>query len=152
MPQNNHRPSGARRLLHFLVGDVLPAKFAELIPLEAVRIVLLIFAGGIVPLLTDRTGQVDNFSHVVPREARSVKQEKRSPALQSPNASLSYARISVTTPEPTVLPPSRTANRNPWSIAIGLINSPVTVTLSPGITISTPAANVTIPVTSVVRK
>ena len=24
-----------------------------------------------------------------------------------------YARISVTTPEPTVLPPSRTANRNP---------------------------------------
>jgi hypothetical protein len=24
-----------------------------------------------------------------------------------------YAKISVTTPEPTVLPPSRTANRNP---------------------------------------
>jgi len=63
-----------------------------------------------------------------------------------------HAKISVTTPEPTVLPPSRTANRNPWSIAIGAISSPVIVTLSPGITISTPAGNPTTPVTSVVRK
>src|SRR5688572_19103488 len=69
-----------------------------------------------------------------------------------PCSSVSYARISVTTPEPTVLPPSRTAKRNPWSIAIGLINSAVTLTLSPGITISTPGFNDTTPVTSVVRK
>src|SRR5690606_26810879 len=121
---------------------------------KAVRIVLLVFAGRIIPLLTDRAGQIDNFSHVVPREARSMKREKTPPHSNhlTPDASLYYARISVTTPEPTVLPPSRTAKRKPWSIAIGLINSPVTVTLSPGITISTPAANVTTPVTSVVRK
>ena len=153
--QRHCRPSRTKGLLHFLVGDVLPAKLAELVPLKAVRIVLFVFAGGIIPLLTDRAGQIDNFSHVVPREARSVKREKTLPPHSNhltPDASLYYARISVTTPEPTVLPPSRTANRKPWSIAIGLINSPVTVTLSPGITISTPAASVTTPVTSVVRK
>jgi len=153
--QADHRPSGTKRLFHFFVGDVLPAKFTELVPFQAVRIVLLVLAGRIIPLLADRTGQIDNFSHVVPREARSVKREKKSSPHSNhltPNASLYYARISVTTPEPTVLPPSRTAKRKPWSIAIGLINSPVTVTLSPGITISTPAASVTTPVTSVVRK
>ena len=31
--------------------------------------------------------------------------------------------MSATTPEPTVLPPSRIANLNPFSIAIGVINS-----------------------------
>src|SRR5436190_9220578 len=30
-----------------------------------------------------------------------------------------YSMISVTTPEPTVRPPSRIANRRPWSMAIG---------------------------------
>ena len=30
-----------------------------------------------------------------------------------------YSMISETTPEPTVRPPSRIANRRPWSIAIG---------------------------------
>ena len=39
-----------------------------------------------------------------------------------------------------------------YADAIGLINSAVTLTLSPGITISTPGFNDTIPVTSVVRK
>jgi hypothetical protein len=63
-----------------------------------------------------------------------------------------YASTSATTPEPTVRPPSRIANRSPFSIAIGEINSPRTVTLSPGITISTPSGRCAIPVTSVVRK
>src|SRR5690606_4801893 len=63
-----------------------------------------------------------------------------------------YFVTAVTTPAPTVRPPSRIANRNPSSIAIGLINSTDNSTLSPGITISTPSGNVTIPVTSVVRK
>jgi len=36
---------------------------------------------------------------------------------------LPYSRISVTTPAPTVRPPSRIANRNSGSIAIGVINS-----------------------------
>src|SRR5687768_4534777 len=63
-----------------------------------------------------------------------------------------YFRILVTTPAPTVRPPSRMANRSPSSIAIGMIRSIVIWMLSPGITISTPAGSSTVPVTSVVRK
>ena len=60
--------------------------------------------------------------------------------------------ILVTRPAPTVRPPSRMAKRNPSSMAIGLPNSTVIVTLSPGITISVPSGNWIVPVTSVVRK
>src|ERR687894_2011923 len=63
-----------------------------------------------------------------------------------------YSTISVTTPAPTVLPPSRMAKFNPSSIAIGLINSTFITVLSPGITISTPSSRRISPVTSVVRK
>ena len=66
--------------------------------------------------------------------------------------SINYSMILETTPEPTVRPPSRIANRNPSSIAIGAINVPVIRMLSPGITISTPSDNATSPVMSVVRK
>ena len=96
----------------------------------------------------------DRFDHPLPlcptrRDASTVSCEQiAATTLQK----VSYARISVTTPAPTVRPPSRTANRKPCSIAIGAINSPVNVVLSPGITISTPSANCTTPVTSVVRK
>ena len=65
---------------------------------------------------------------------------------------LCYAITLVTTPAPTVLPPSRIANRRPSSIAIGEINSATILISSPGITISTPAGSSTLPVTSVVRK
>ena len=60
--------------------------------------------------------------------------------------------ILTTRPEPTVRPPSRIANRRPSSIAIGLPSSTVISVLSPGITISVPSGNATVPVTSVVRK
>src|SRR5437763_11398510 len=63
----------------------------------------------------------------------------------------SYSKISETVPAPTVRPPSRIANRNPFSIAIGLINSISNCELSPGITISTPPGNCATPLTSVVR-
>lgn len=63
-----------------------------------------------------------------------------------------YLRIFVTTPEPTVLPPSRIAKRLCSSIAIGLPSSTSTRTLSPGMHISAPASNLVDPVTSVVRK
>ena len=63
-----------------------------------------------------------------------------------------YSMILVTTPAPTVLPPSRIANRNPSSIAICVISLIVICTLSPGITISTPSGNSMTPVTSVVLK
>jgi len=62
-----------------------------------------------------------------------------------------YSWTLVTTPAPTVRPPSRMAKRNPSSSATGLISSMPSSTLSPGITISTPSGNATDPVTSVVR-
>ena len=63
-----------------------------------------------------------------------------------------YSIISEMTPAPTVRPPSRIANRNSFSRAIGVINSASIATLSPGITISTFSGRFTTPVTSVVRK
>src|ERR1700724_213495 len=63
-----------------------------------------------------------------------------------------YSMISATAPAPTVWPPSRIANRNPFSNATGVINDISTDMLSPGITISTPCGSFTSPVTSVVRK
>ena len=63
-----------------------------------------------------------------------------------------YSIILLTTPDPTVRPPSRMANRRPFSIAIGAISSTLNFRLSPGITISVPSGRATVPVTSVVRK
>ena len=95
-----------------------------------------------------------------PRAERSHHPEERPPAYgeaaperraraRDPNH---QAMISVTTPEPTVRPPSRIANRSCGSIAIGVISSTSIATLSPGITISTPSGRCAAPVTSVVRK
>ena len=58
-------PPDTKALLHFLMSNVLAAKLAELVSLQPVRIVLLVLAGRIVTLLTNRAGQVNNFSHVV---------------------------------------------------------------------------------------
>jgi hypothetical protein len=63
-----------------------------------------------------------------------------------------YFKMLLTTPAPTVRPPSRIAKRVPSSSAIGAISSTSIVTLSPGITISVPSGSFTTPVTSVVRK
>src|SRR5260370_1050179 len=63
-----------------------------------------------------------------------------------------YSIISVTARAPTVWPPSRIANRRPFSSATGVINITSQLTLSPGITIPTPAGSFISPVTSVVRK
>ncbi len=69
------------------MGDVLPAKLTELVPLQTIRIVFLIFAGRIVSLLADRTGQVDDVSHFVSREACNVKREETvTSALETPDA------------------------------------------------------------------
>ena len=64
---------------------------------------------------------------------------------------ITYSIILVTTPAPTVRPPSRMANFEPCSNATGTINSTVRFTLSPGITISTPSGRAMFPVTSIVR-
>jgi len=64
---------------------------------------------------------------------------------------IAYWRIFVTTPAPTVLPPSRSAKRCFSSSATGATSFTFTVTVSPGITISVPSGNATSPVTSHVR-
>src|SRR5258706_6334780 len=46
-----------------------------------------------------------------------------------------YLLILVTTPAPTVRPPSRIAKRRPCSIAIGASSLTLNVTVSPGMTI-----------------
>ena len=63
-----------------------------------------------------------------------------------------HSMILVTTPEPTVRPPSRIAKRSFSSMAIGVISVHSMSTLSPGMTISTPSGSLMLPVTSVVRK
>jgi hypothetical protein len=76
--------------------------------------------------------------------------ENREGLCESPSENQTV--IFVTTPAPTVRPPSRIANRSPSSHAILVISSTSTLMLSPGITISIPAGSCTMPVTSVVRK
>jgi hypothetical protein len=63
-----------------------------------------------------------------------------------------YSTIFVTTPEPTVFPPSLIAKRTFSVIAIGLPRTTETLTLSPGMHISAPPRRLASPVTSVVRK
>ena len=62
-----------------------------------------------------------------------------------------YSRILVTTPEPTVRPPSRTAKRRPSVMAMDLPRETIILMLSPGMHISAPTRSRP-PVTSVVRK
>lgn len=65
---------------------------------------------------------------------------------------INYLITLVTTPAPTVLPPSRIAKLRPCSMAIGARSLTVKVTVSPGMTSSLSAGSSTSPVTSVVRK
>ena len=69
-----------------------------------------------------------------------------------PDLAAAYSKIFVTTPDPTVRPPSRMAKRLPSLMAIGLPSSTSTRTLSPGMHISAPPRRFAAPVTSVVRK
>ena len=84
----------------------------------------------------------------------AVQGQKKNAPCQSMRrfVSRNYSLIFVTTPEPTVRPPSRIAKRRPSSIAIGVISSTFMVTLSPGMHISVPSGRLITPVTSVVRK
>src|SRR5467141_3015144 len=63
-----------------------------------------------------------------------------------------YAITFVTTPAPTVWPPSRIAKRRPSSRAIGVMSVTSIFELSPGMIISVPSDSFASPVTSVVRR
>ena len=85
-------------------------------------------------------------------EKRSGKKKTGSARADPVGRSRNYSMTSDTTPEATVRPPSRMAKRSSCSMAIGVMSSPMIVTLSPGMTISVPSGRVHTPVTSVVRK
>src|SRR4029077_14352657 len=130
-------------LLNFLVPRVLAARIAELPGLYAFGMLLLVLSRRVVAVFAIAALQRNDFSH------GSVSFS--CPALVSRGENR-YSMISVTAPAPTVCPPSRIASRNPFSSATGVINVTSQLTLSPGITISTPVGSFTSPVTSVVRK
>jgi len=117
------------------VRRLFPARVAELLRFQPLGMLLLIFRRGVIAVLTVPALQGNDFAHrlILSRFAR-------------------YSITSVTAPAPTVCPPSRIANRKPFSSATGVISVTSQLTLSPGITISTPAGSFMSPVTSVVRK
>ena len=134
-------------LLNFFVRRMLPAPFAELLELKTSGRGLLVLGRRVVPLFAVAALKCDYFSHDITLFARLEISN-----LKFQIANSSYWMISLIVPAPTVLPPSRIANRSPFSIATGVISSIVNATLSPGITISVPLGSSATPVTSVVRK
>ena len=153
------------------VDGVGPAELAVLLHLKPPGMGLLVLHSNIVALLALFASECDRFG-------RSLCHQKRLPFRQKPlhpniahllvqcqfslfystsraggiSRPAAYSMTLVTTPEATVLPPSRMAKRSPSSMAMGWISSPSILTLSPGMTISTPSGSVTEPVTSVVLK
>ena len=130
-PKSINKPN-KHRLLRFLMNCMGPAKWTIFFKCQFIWCFSFIFCGRIIPVLTSFTGQCNYITHCCKVSFYSI--------------------ISLMTPAPTVLPPSRMANLNSFSIAMGVIKSTAIDTLSPGITISIPSGNVVTPVTSVVRK
>src|SRR5712691_5835111 len=128
---------------------VLVAPRAVLPPFHPLGVLAPVLGGEVVPALANRALHDD----VLPGHMTSVgRLESWNVPTFQPSHRVSYFKIFVTTPAPTVRPPSRIAKRSCSSIAIGVISSIVIFVLSPGITISPPSGSSTAPVTSVVRK
>ena len=143
-------PSPCRFSLGFLMISVLAATATELTKLQPIGRSFLILSRNVVAAFAFVTLK-DN----VIAWHNSNPDSTFNRTYRSYKSYMSYSIYSITSetvPAPTVRPPSRIANRSPFSIAIGAINSISIATLSPGITISTPAGNAATPVTSVVRK
>src|SRR5262249_33948161 len=97
-------------------------------------------------------GRLHDLHRAVVEQLVVVSLELDPDLLSRRHLSPRYLMTSVTTPAPTVRPPSRIAKRSSFSMAMGVMSSTSIVMLSPGITISTPWGSCTDPVTSVVRK
>ena len=144
--------------------SVIPARIAELLKLQTIRRLFLVLRRDVVTVLTFRTLKNNvvschnastaklNYNSTIAPVASSRRLERPQSRHLNRYAEWPYSITSEIVPAPTVRPPSLIANLNPFSIAIGVINSISNCELSPGITISTPSANVATPVTSVVRK
>ena len=155
------RATGLHSLFRFFMQSMSFAERTVFLELQLLGNRLLVFCRCIVTLLACLTSENDVVSHRCPAGVAGAGLSPGSCSLTllksfrsktSRRRCAAYSTISVTTPAPTVWPPSRIAKRRPASIAIGVINSAVMWTLSPGMTISTPSASVQTPVTSVVRK
>jgi len=118
---------------------VLAAARAVFLQFHPPRVVAAVLLSCIIPFLTLGASQGNDRTNVFLGCHFSLP------------SSSSYWIILVTTPAPTVRPPSRMANFEPCSNATGTISSTSRFTLSPGITISTPSGSLMLPVTSIVR-
>ncbi len=146
-----------------LFMDGMPPKFfVVLLELKPFR-TLCLFRDSVVPQSGFRALQPNVFTcHLLFLDSNAtrdllVPDGKNLPTSQTHRTSpgdeiVNYSRILVTTPEPTVLPPSRIAKRTFSTIAIGLPSVTCILTLSPGMHISAPPSSDDSPVTSVVRK
>ena len=121
-------PIGATGLFYLSMQSMFFTKWTIFIKFQLIFIFLLILGCCVVLPFTFCTCKLYYFTH----------------------NTIPYSIISVTTPAPTVLPPSLIANLVSFSKAIGAISLTVISTLSPGITISVPSGRFTVPVTSVV--
>ena len=144
-PQPSRIPT-AVPLLHFLMRCLLPAGVAKLLGFHPLGMFSLVLGRRVIAVLTISALQFNDLAHVV---SKPFRKRFVSPRFRRTK---NYAMTSVTAPAPTVWPPSRMAKRNPFSSATGVISVTSQLTLSPGITISTPAGSFMSPVTSVVRK
>jgi hypothetical protein len=138
-------------LFRFLMGRVFSTKWTVFIERQFVRRGPLILGRRIITAFAFTACQRDNHSHVDSPSLPTLG-TIAGPMLLNGQQRLRYSMMSLTTPAPTVRPPSRMAKRNSFSIAIGVISSADMAMLSPGMTISTPSDNDNTPVTSVVRK
>ena len=113
-----------------------------------------ICAAGMNPTLRQGLASGKTLTAHPARKGRPYRPQKKAPHRSRSGAlsGVDYSSISMTTPEPTVRPPSRIAKRRPFSMAMGVISSTFMSTLSPGMHISVPSGRVMTPVTSVVRK
>ena len=137
--KSRESPPCSIKLLCLAVRCMLPATRAILAEFQTIRIVTAILFGRVISLLAIITLKSNDRANVFLLGSHSIL------------PTFYYSMILVTTPAPTVRPPSRMANLEPCSRATGTISSTVRLTSSPGITISTPSGRVMLPVTSIVR-
>src|SRR3954462_12435944 len=123
--------------------DVLPAEAAVLAQLEPFARLLLVLRRAVVAAFALGARQGDDVSHCW----FLITPNRQLPTSNSPSGIGSwslgidvnrYSMISEIVPAPTVRPPSRIANRAPFSNAIAACSVASIPVLSPGITISTP--------------
>src|SRR5690606_24503256 len=116
-------------LLRFLVQLMRVAARAILLPLNALRVQALVLGGEVIAVFALAAREDDlvaghgRSSDLLSKFELSVVTGRQRAWLTPSAGCLHHLRIFVTTPAPTVRPPSRIAKRRPSSIATGVIRS-----------------------------